>query len=367
MYPLINGTFHILSFFIAKLITIFITNPINLPCLFSRLLKDKVFGPNTFWVTESDPVPGIEDSLLVRGNFRGPQERIFEEICEGVRELFGDRYLVKLVEEREWEGMDPMAEPRYVFQILPTEAALPVPTAGWQRGVAAVALALTLGSALQLGLAANVGLLPKETLLWLANPQTLNAEGLPPGLENFDPLPWIQSAISVGGAALLPQFAHDLGHAVAAGVKGIKTGPSFFIPNGQLGTFGSITQLKSLAKNRTDLFDFAASGLVCGGVASLAMFGAGLLASHAGGGAEAGLLPVPTQLFQGSLLLGGMAKFALGADAMAKATVYVSPLMVGGWCGLVATALKPQKKSFNSATGFDIISNHVSPGTLLFE
>lgn len=264
---------------------------------------------------------------------------MFEEICDGVRALFGERYTVKLVEEREWDGMDPSAEPRIVLQILPTEAALPEPTAGWQRGVAAVALALTLGSALQLGLAANVGLLPKETLQWLANPTNLNAEGLPPGLENFDPLPWLQSAVSVGGAALLPQLAHELGHAVAAGMKGIKTGPSFLIPNSQLGTFGSITQLKSLAKNRTDLFDFAASGLVCGGVASLGMFIFGLVASHSGGGADAGLLPVPTQLFQGSFLLGGLAKLALGADAMAKATVYVSPLMVGGWCGLVATAL----------------------------
>lgn len=302
-------------------------------------LKDKVFGPNTFWVTETDAVPGVEDSLLVRGNFRGPKEKVFAEICDGVASLFGDKYIVKLVEEREWEGMDPLAEPRVVLQIVPTEAGVPPPTATWQRWVALVAVALTLGSSVQLGLAANVGLLPKETLQWLSNPSNLNADVLPPGLENFDPLPWLQSAVTVGGAALLPQLAHEIGHAVAAGLKGLKTGPSFLIPNGQLGTFGSITQLKSLAKNRSDLFDFAAAGLVSGGIASVVMFVVGLVASHGGGGAEAGLLPVPTQLFQGSLLLGSLAKLVLGADAMAKSTVFVSPLMVGGWCGLVATAL----------------------------
>jgi membrane-associated protease RseP (regulator of RpoE activity) len=305
----------------------------------NREFKDKVFGPNTFWVTETDAVPGIEDSLVVRGNFRGPKEKVFAEICEGVQKLHGDKYIVRLVEEREWEGMDPMSEPRIILQIIPMEYAMPPPTAGWQRGAAAVTLALTLASALQLGLAANVGLLPKETLQWLANPANLNSEMLPPGLETFDPVPWVQSALAVGGAALLPQLAHEVGHAVTAGMKGIKLGPSFLIPNSQLGTFGSITQLKSLVKNRTDLFDFALSGLGAGFITSLVMFITGLLASHAGGGAEAGLLPVPSALFQGSLMLGGLAKLALGADAMAKTTVFVSPLMVGGWCGLVATAL----------------------------
>ena len=291
-------------------------------------------------MTETDTVPGIDDTLVVRGNFRGPRERVFAEICDGVRELFGDRYIVKLAEERDFETMEASAgEPRIVVQILPTEAALPPPTVGWQRGAAAVMLALTLGSALQLGLAANVGLLPKETLQWLSNPSNLNSEGLPPGLESFDPLPWLKSAAAVGGVALLPQFAHELGHRVVAGMKGIKTSPSFFIPNGQLSTFGSVTQLKSLAKNRTDLFDFAAAGLGAGGAVSLLMFIAGLAVSHAGGGADAGLVPVPSQLFEGSLLLGGCAKLALGADAMAKSTVFVSPLMVGGWCGLVVTAL----------------------------
>lgn len=113
----------------------------------------------------------------------------------------------------------------------------------------------------------------------------------------------------------------------------------FLIPNSQLATFGSITQLKSLAKNRTQLFDFAASGLISGGVISVALFIAGLIASHAGGGVEAGLVPVPTQLFQGSLLLGGLSQLALGADAVTKTNVFVSPLLIGGWCGLVMTAL----------------------------
>lgn len=51
------------------------------------------------------------------------------------------------------------------------------------------------------------------------------------------------------------------------------------------------------------------------------------------------LVPVPTQLFQGSLLLGSIANTVLGESAMRNANVLIHPLLIGGWCGLVATAL----------------------------
>lgn len=50
-------------------------------------------------------------------------------------------------------------------------------------------------------------------------------------------------------------------------------------------------------------------------------------------------MPVPTQLFQGSLLLGSIANAVLGESAMRHANVLIHPLLIGGWCGLVATAL----------------------------
>ena len=78
-----------------------------------------------------------------------------------------------------------------------------------------------------------------------------------------------------------------------------------------MGTFGGITQFRSLVKNRTDFFDIAASGPVVGGAVALGLFLAGL-ASSAGGGE--GLLPVPAQLFQGSLLLGTICQGILGID-----------------------------------------------------
>lgn len=51
------------------------------------------------------------------------------------------------------------------------------------------------------------------------------------------------------------------------------------------------------------------------------------------------LVPVPTQLFQGSLLLGSIASSVLGDDIMRNSNVLIHPLLIGGWCGLVSTAL----------------------------
>lgn len=48
---------------------------------------------------------------------------------------------------------------------------------------------------------------------------------------------------------------------------------------------------------------------------------------------------MPAQLFQGSLLLGGIAKAVLGQGAVTGGPTLIHPFLVGGWCGLVVTAL----------------------------
>lgn len=301
-------------------------------------MKNKVFGPQTYFVTEVLPVVEFEQGILVRGNFRGDRTKKYREICDKVAQLYGEKYIVRMVEERDLTLDSEDGEPRVSLQVIPADAAMKPDAQGWQRALAFVLVGLTLVSSLQLGVTSNVGLLPRETLLWLANPENLNADILPPGLENFDPLPFVESAIMVGGTTLVPQLAHEVGHIIAALALGIKTGPSYLVPNGQLGTFGSITQIKNLAKNKSDLFDFASAGLLGGFVASLVLFTVGLVVSSQGGGAEAGLVPVPVQLFQGSLVLGSICKSLIGGDPSNTTNVFVSPLLIGGWCGLVSFA-----------------------------
>ena len=62
----------------------------------------------------------------------------------------------------------------------------------------------------------------------------------------------------------------------------VKLGPPLFVPNGQIGLFGTITQFKSLIKTRSAQLDVAAAGPALGCIASAALFLAGLTLSRGG-------------------------------------------------------------------------------------
>ena len=60
----------------------------------------------------------------------------------------------------------------------------------------------------------------------------------------------------------------------------VKLGVPLFVPNGQIGLFGAVTQFKSLIKTRTAHLDVAAAGPALGCLASAALFLAGLTLSR---------------------------------------------------------------------------------------
>jgi len=120
---------------------------------------------------------------------------------------------------------------------------------------------------------------------------------------------------------------------IAASVRGVKIGIPFLIPNGQLGTFGSITQIKSLPKTREDIFDVAIAGPIAGTVVASTLFFYGLALSAGGDPNE--LLPIPSELFSGSLLLGSVSEIFLGDTGAAAKGVMVHPLFIAGWYALI--------------------------------
>ncbi len=128
----------------------------------------------------------------------------------------------------------------------------PPQTATWQYGVALLLGGLLVASCGQLSLVANVAKLPKETLEWFANPDNLNSNMLPPGLDTWDPEPYIMSALPIAASNVAINLSHELGHRLAAAVRNVKLGPTYFIPNLQLGSFGAITPITSLLKSRCD-------------------------------------------------------------------------------------------------------------------
>lgn len=309
-----------------------------------KKLKDSgVFGPSSFWVTEMKVFEESEQraGILVRGNLREERSKVFSDVIAKVKELFGDKYEVLLIEDP--EGSEPeegKTEPRIAFQIAPAALVQPPQTTGWKRLVAAVLLLLLFASCLQLSLVANITKLPKETLDFFSNPANLESDQLPPGLENWDPSAYLDSALPIFSAVLAVNFAHEMGHRVAAYARNVKLGPSYFIPNLQLGSFGAITPFMSLLKDRVALWDVAAAGPLAGGAVSLVLLGLGLSQSHPGVLPAEMLVPVPTQLFQGSLLLGSAARFILGDELLRQTEVLISPLTIAGWCGLISTALQ---------------------------
>ena len=370
-------------------------------------IKDAAFGPRVFWVTESSPLdPFLADGWLIRGNLRSRTcAEALAHVTAEVTKLFGDKYTVLMIDDpgsadgsdtmealldeatggmsrsparqsgtapgggseggAEKEGAKRKPEPRVAFQIVLSEAARPPPPPTWQPLAAAVLGALSLGSSVQLGMAANVFRLPPAVLEWLADPAGLAAApdgSLPPFVAEFDPGPFIASAAPIAAAVIAIQLAHEAGHLSVAFSKKFKVGLPLLVPNGQLGTFGAVTQLRSLAEDRQSLYDFAAAGPFAGGAVAAALFLAGLAMSTGGGGggggvvdATSGLIPVPAALLQGSLLLGGLTQAVLGsgtsaaaaagagaaaaAKAAGGAAILVHPLLVAGWAGLVTTAL----------------------------
>ena len=323
-------------------------------------LKTEVFGYNTFWVTGTEEL-GAEiagEGVLVKGNLRAPRQAVFEKVQAGCDRLFPGKYTVFVLEEPgglfdddssspastsgSFDSSDPTAStrgPRVSFLIVPADKAGPNPnTSGWQYLIAMVLFALTAGSALQLGLVAEVSRLPQATMDWLAAGSqgidtTLAPGELPPGLEDFDVQRYVESAFPIAGGIWATTAAHEVGHMIAASVRGVKIGIPFLIPNGQLGTFGSITQIKSLPKTREDIFDVAVAGPIAGTVVASTLFFVGLALSAGGDPNE--LLPIPSELFSGSLLLGSVSEIFLGDTAAAAKGVMVHPLFIAGWYALI--------------------------------
>ncbi len=59
----------------------------------------------------------------------------------------------------------------------------------------------------------------QETLAWLANPANTDPDALPPGLEGFDPVPYLSAAVPITLATFGIQMVHELGHRVLASLR----------------------------------------------------------------------------------------------------------------------------------------------------
>uniref|UniRef100_A0A1J3J5S7 Putative zinc metalloprotease EGY1, chloroplastic n=1 Tax=Noccaea caerulescens TaxID=107243 RepID=A0A1J3J5S7_NOCCA len=296
-----------------------------------KLIKDNLFGYSTFWVTKEEPFGDLGEGILFLGNLRGKREDVFAKLQRKLAELAGDKYNLFMIEEPNSEGPDPRGGARVSFGLLRKEVSEPGPTTLWQYVIAFILFLLTIGSSVELGIASQINRLPPEVVKYFTDPNAVE----PPDMELL--YPFVESALPLAYGVLGILLFHELGHFLAAVPKKVKLSIPYFIPNITLGSFGAITQFKSILPDRSTKVDISLAGPFAGAALSVSMFAVGLFLSTNPDTAS-DLVQVPSMLFQGSLLLGLISRATLGYAAMHAATVSIHPLVIAGWCGLTTTA-----------------------------
>jgi membrane-associated protease RseP (regulator of RpoE activity) len=142
-----------------------------------------------------------------------------------------------------------------------------------------------------------------------------------------------QMALPFASGIFLILLVHEAGHWFKARQLDVNLSWPFFLPTLEIGSFGALTRIESVLPNRSALFDIALAGPAFGGILSLTMLLWGLVLSHPGSQFQ-----LPVEFFQGSALVGILAKAVLGS-ALSESIVDVHPLTLVGWLGLVITAL----------------------------
>lgn len=296
-----------------------------------KVIKEKLFGYSTFWVTREEPFGDLGEGILFLGNLRGKREDVFSKLQSLLAEVMGDKYNLFMVEEPNSEEPDPRGGPRVSFGLLRKEVSEPGPTSLWQYVIALLLFLLTIGSSVELGIASQINRLPPEIVKYFTDPNAVE----PPDMQLL--LPFVDSALPLAYGVLGVQLFHEVGHFLAAFPRKVRLSIPYFIPNITLGSFGAITQFKSILPDRKTTVDISLAGPFAGSMLSFSMFAVGLLLSSNPAVAD-DLVLVPSTLFQGSLLLGLISRAALGYTAIHAATVPVHPLVIAGWCGLTTSA-----------------------------
>jgi Zn-dependent protease len=272
------------------------SEPLTVPIPEADLTVIKgIFGVDTFFATETIP---YQDGVIFNGNLRGAVEPIYRQLTTRLKERLDDRYRLFLIENQ-------AAKPTVV--VLPSSND-PKPSTWVQNLLALGLLVATIATSFE-----TAGFL--QGFDFYATPQRY------------------REVVPIGLGIIAVLLAHELGHWFVAGRYQVKLSLPFCLPTWQIGSFGTLTRFESLLPNRTALFDIAFAGPAAGGIFSLGLLLSGLALSHPGS-----LFKVPTLFFEGSILVGTLAKAVMGT-ALLQPVVDVDPLVIVGWLGLLITAI----------------------------
>ncbi|KAJ4908768.1 hypothetical protein Rs2_12426 [Raphanus sativus] len=266
------------------------------------ILKDQVFGFDTFFVTSQEPYEG---GVLFKGNLRGQPAKSYEKIKTRLENKFGDQYKLFLLTNPEDDKPVAVVVPRRSLE--PETTAVPEWFAAGSFGLVAL------------------------FTLFLRNVPALQADLL----SAFDNLELLKDGLPGALVTALILGVHELGHVLVANNLGIKLGVPFFVPSWQIGSFGAITRIKNIVPKREDLLKVAAAGPLAGFALGFVLFLAGLIVPPSDG---IGVV-VDSSVFHESFLVGGIAKLLLGDVLKEGTSISLNPLVIWAWAGLLINGI----------------------------
>ncbi|XP_020233718.1 probable zinc metalloprotease EGY2, chloroplastic [Cajanus cajan] len=275
---------------------------IKIPKETIEILKNQVFGFDTFFVTSQDPYEG---GVLFKGNLRGQAAKSYDKIAKRLQDKFGDEYKLFLLVNPEDDKPVAVVVPRTTLQ--PETTAVPE----WFA-------------------AGSFGLVTAFTLL-LRNVPALQSNLL----STFDNLNLLKDGLPGALVTALILGVHELGHFLAAKNTGVKLGVPYFVPSWQIGSFGAITRIRNIVRNREDLLKVAAAGPIAGYSLGLLLLLLGFVLPPSDG---LGVV-VDASVFHESFLAGGIAKLLLGNVLKEGTAISVNPLVIWAWAGLLINAI----------------------------
>ncbi|KAL8218121.1 hypothetical protein R6Q57_021494 [Mikania cordata] len=266
------------------------------------ILKEQVFGFDTFFITSQEP---YEAGVLFKGNLRGSAAESYKKIEKRLHETFGDQYKLFLLINPEDDKPVAVVVPRKTLQ--PETTAVPEWFAAGSFGLVTI---FTL-------LLRNVPALQSNLLSVVDNIDLLK-DGLSGALV---------TALSLG--------VHEISHILVARSAGVKLGVPFFVPSWQIGSYGAITRILNIVPNRQELLKIAAAGPLAGFSLGLVLLLLGFYLPPTDG---IGIV-VDASVFHESFLAGGIAKLLLGDVLKEGTTLSVNPLVIWAWAGLLINAI----------------------------
>lgn len=266
------------------------------------ILRDQVFGFDTFFVTGQEPYEG---GVLFRGNLRGLASKSYDKLSKRMQDRLGDQYKLFMLINPEDDKPVAVVVPRKTLQ--PETTAVPE----WFA-------------------AGAFGLVTLFTLL-LRNVPELQSNLL----SSFDKLELLKNGLPGALISVLILGVHELGHYLIAKDCGVKLGVPFFIPSWQIGSFGAITRIVSIVPKREDLLKIAAAGPLAGYSLGFILMLLGFVLPPSNG---LGIV-VDAAVFHESFLVGGIAKLLLGDVLKEGQAISLNPLVIWAWAGLLINAI----------------------------